>query len=164
MKLLLSVIMSLFCACVANASQADPEAQYYANAYADHYGVPRALQYALIPQESGWNTNAVSSKGACGLMQLMPGTARRYGVRHTFSKPENIGGGTHYLHDLLRQFHDDLRLVVAAYYTGERRVHKRGLHLTDPQVIAYVEQVRRRYVQALRRYPLSSSGDGMNST
>ena len=62
-----------------------PEAVYYANAYADHYGVPRSLVHAVIEQESGWDPDAVSKKGAHGLMQMMPATARQYGVQHPFS-------------------------------------------------------------------------------
>jgi soluble lytic murein transglycosylase-like protein len=147
MKRLLSVAFLLFCiSSAASATSRDREAEYYANAYADHYGIPRALVYAFIDQESGWNPAAVSSKGAMGLMQLMPATARHYGVRNPFSKSDNIGGGVRYLRSLLRQFRGDARLVAAAYYTGEDRVGRRGLALNNPQVVAYVEQVRQRYV------------------
>ena len=78
-------------------------------------------------------------------MQLMPATAQRFGTRNAFDKSQNIGGGVRYLKQLLDQFHADLRLVLAAYYAGEGRVGKRGLGYSNPDVIAYVEQVRRRY-------------------
>jgi soluble lytic murein transglycosylase-like protein len=132
------------------AAAADAESRYYADAYADHYGIPRLLVYAVIEQESEWNRMAVSNKGALGLMQLMPRTARRYGVHNPFSKPDNIGGGVRYLKALIDRFHGDLRLAIAAYYTGEDRVHRRGLNLSNPQVVAYVEQVRQRYARELR--------------
>ena len=77
---LLSVLLSLM-AVPACTAQPTPELQYYADAYADHYGVPRALVHAIIEQESGWNPAALSNMGAAGLMQLMPKTAERYGVR-----------------------------------------------------------------------------------
>ncbi len=129
----------------------DPEAVYYANAYADHYGVPRALVYAVIDQESAWRPNAISSKGAVGLMQLIPATAWRYGVERPFAKSDNIGGGVRYLRALLRQFHGDMRQTVAAYYAGADRIQRRGLAYHNHQVIAYVEQVRQRYLRELER-------------
>jgi soluble lytic murein transglycosylase-like protein len=137
------------CSSVVYAATVDQEAMYYANAYADHYGVPRPLVYAIISQESGWNRAAISSSGALGLMQLMPGTAREYGVRRPFAKSDNIGGGVRYLARLLTQF-GDMRLAVAAYYTGENRIHRRGLAFQNPAVVAYVDQVRRLYRRELK--------------
>jgi soluble lytic murein transglycosylase-like protein len=154
MKFLLIALLALsFCA-PCRAQREDSEADYYVNAYADHYQIPRALMYAIIPQESGWNPRAVSSKGALGLMQLMPKTARRYGVRNPFSKADNIGGGARYIHHLLELFDGDMRLAVAAYYTGEYRIDRRGLAFKNPQVVAYVEQVRQRYLRALRLHSI----------
>jgi soluble lytic murein transglycosylase-like protein len=149
-RILALVILVAGTILTARATERDPEAEYYASAYADHYGFPRALVYALIDQESGWDSEAVSSAGAMGLMQLMPATAQRFGVRNAFSKSDNIGGGARYLDHLLRIFHGDLRLVVAAYYAGEDLIGRRGLSLGNPQVIAYVEQVRRRYLRELQ--------------
>lgn len=138
------------CSRVLCAASVDREAMYYANAYADHFGVSRRLVYAIISQESGWNRAAISSSGALGLMQLMPATARRYRVQRPFAKSDNIGGGVRYLSDLLTQFHGDMRLAVAAYYTGEGRIHRRGLALEDRAVVGYVEQVRRLYRRQLK--------------
>jgi soluble lytic murein transglycosylase-like protein len=148
--LLTILLMSSLPATVA-AERNDPESVYYANAYADHYGLPRALVSAIIDEESGGDPFAISNKGAQGLMQLMPQTEWRYGVHDPFSKSDNIGGGCRYLRDLAVQFHGDLRLVAAAYFTGEKRVQLRGLALDDRAVIAYVESVRRLYLHNLSR-------------
>jgi soluble lytic murein transglycosylase-like protein len=122
-----------------------PEAVYYADAYADHYGVPRALVYAIIAQESAWNPRAISKKNAEGLMQLMPATAAMYGVGNRFSVIENLGGGIQYLSELLTAFHGDIRLAVAAYYCGPSHILQKGLAYRNPDVLAYVEAVRARY-------------------
>jgi soluble lytic murein transglycosylase-like protein len=124
------------------------EIVYYADAYADHYGVPRELVYAVISQESGWKPKAVSNKGAKGLMQLMPATAHRYGVKDPFNISENIGAGVHYLADLINQF-QDLRLAVASYYCGSSYPLKRGLEYANPDVVAYVSAIRKHYAREL---------------
>jgi soluble lytic murein transglycosylase-like protein len=122
-----------------------PEAVYYADAYADHYGVPRALVHAIIAQESAWNPLAISKKNAEGLMQLMPATAAMHGVGNRFSVIENLGGGIQYLSELLTAFHGDMRLAVAAYYCGPSHIFRKGLAYRNPDVLAYVEAVRARY-------------------
>jgi len=155
--LLLALLAVTFFSTVVDAHAADPEAIYYANAYADHYGVPRPLVYAIVSQESGWNHLEVSNKGAQGLAQLMPATAQTYGVRNAFSKADNLSGCVRYLRDLLMQFHGDMRLAVAGYYTGESRIRRRGLAFHDPDVVAYVEQVRRRYQRELKLLASSAS-------
>ena len=114
--------------------------------YANHYGVPAELVAALIDVESRWNPRAVSSVGAMGLMQLMPATAQRFGAFHPFDSEQNIAAGTRYVTTLMWEFHGDLRLVAAAYYAGDRWVGKRQLDYRNPDVIAYVESVRRRYL------------------
>lgn len=127
-----------------------PEIVYYADAYADHYHVPRALVHAFITQESGWNRNALSSKGAVGLMQLMPGTAARFAVRNTHSISDNLSGGVQYLALLSSMFRGDLRLVTAAYYCGEHHIQRKGLKYQNPEVIAYVLCIQRLYERELR--------------
>ena len=122
------------------------EVVYYADAYAAHYAIPKELVHALITQESGWNPRAVSSKGAMGLMQLMPATAAAYGVRDPFDISENLSGGVRYLADLMQQFDGDFRLVLAAYYRGSRPILRRGLHYSDADVCAYVASIRRLYL------------------
>jgi len=155
----LAIVVIFFLTGTASAVAARPTAKtipliepaecvYYADAYADHYGVPRALVHAIIRVESRWHPNAVSSKGAVGLMQLMPKTAELYGVRDRYSAQENINGGVHYLSDLMAQF-TDLRLVVAAYYTGSHPLKKRGLNYSNRDVYDYVRSVRRYYDEEL---------------
>jgi soluble lytic murein transglycosylase-like protein len=135
----------------AEAGQgASPELRFYADFYADHYGVPRALIHAVIAQESNWNPDALSNKGAAGLMQLMPATAAEYRVRNRFSVTENLSGGVQYLADLLREFRGEMRLAVAAYYCGSQRVARQGLNYRNPDVVAYVESVRHHYQRELR--------------
>jgi soluble lytic murein transglycosylase-like protein len=128
-----------------------PETVYYADAYADHYRVPRALVHAIIAQESAWNPLAISKTNAEGLMQLMPGTAAMYGVGNRFSIIENLGGGVQYLSELLAAFHGDMRLAVAAYYCGPSHIQQRGLAYRNPDVLAYVEAVRARYRREVSR-------------
>ena len=90
------------------------------------HGVEPALVQAVITAESGFNPNAVSRAGASGLMQLMPDTARRYGVRNIFDPSENIHGGVKYLKDLLGMFNGDLKLALAGYNAGENAVIRAG--------------------------------------
>jgi len=90
------------------------------------HGVEPALVQAVITAESGFNPNALSRKGASGLMQLMPETARRYGVRNIFDPVENVHGGVRYLRDLLAMFNGDMRLALAGYNAGENAVIRAG--------------------------------------
>jgi len=90
------------------------------------YGLEGALLHAVISVESHYNPKAVSRKGAAGLMQLMPGTARRYGVADRFDPVQNIDGGAKYLRDLLKLFNSDVSLTLAAYNAGENAVIRYG--------------------------------------
>jgi soluble lytic murein transglycosylase-like protein len=118
--------------------------------YASTFEVPVELVDAVIQAESGWNPYAVSKKGAAGLMQLMPETALRFGVRDRFNIQENIRGGVAYLAWLIRLFHGDFRLAVAAYQVGEAEILSRGLAYSSREVFEYVSRVARIY-RALRR-------------
>ncbi len=86
------------------------------------YGLESALLHAVISVESGYDPAALSPKGAAGLMQLMPVTAKRYGVADAMDPAQNVQGGARYLRDLEKQFHSDLSLVLAAYHAGETAV------------------------------------------
>jgi soluble lytic murein transglycosylase-like protein len=113
--------------------------------YAAVYQVPVELVAAIIDEESGWNPYAVSKKGAAGIMQLMPATAVRFGVRNRFLVQENIRGGVAYLAWLKQKFNGDLRLITAAYYVGEYAISSRGLEYSSPDVQGYVKRVAQRY-------------------
>jgi soluble lytic murein transglycosylase len=118
--------------------------------YARQYRVPPELIGAFIDVESNWNPRAVSNKGAVGLMQLMPATARRFGAFQPFDPEQNIAAGTRYVTTLMWEFHGEMRLVAASYYAGDRWVGKRLLEYRNPDVVAYVDAVRRRYL--MRKY------------
>jgi len=90
------------------------------------YGVNPCLIKAVIHAESGYNPNAVSKKGASGLMQLMPGTARSLKVSNSFDPKDNVEGGVKYLRFLLDTFRGDVSLAVAAYNAGLNKVAKYG--------------------------------------
>ena len=122
------------------------EAEYYVSTYARHYHVPVPLVRAVIERESNWRACAVSAKGAKGLMQLMPATAQRLGVRDSCNINQNISGGVRYLAWLMRLFHNDLRLVAAGYYAGEDIVARRGLSYHNTDVVSYVTRIRASYV------------------
>jgi len=112
-----------------------------------------ALIHAVISAESGYNPFARSRKGAAGLMQLMPETARRYGVKNRLDPAQNISGGARYLRDLIRMFNNDLQLAVAAYNAGENAVVKAGNRIPPFQeTMTYVPRVMSYY----RKYRTTS--------
>lgn len=96
------------------------------NSCANEFGVDRSLVKAVIHAESGYNPNAVSSKGAAGLMQLMPGTAQDLKVVDSFNPTDNIRGGVRYLKFLLNTFKGNVTLALAAYNAGMAKVAKYG--------------------------------------
>jgi soluble lytic murein transglycosylase-like protein len=107
---------------------------------AGRYGVDRDLVKSVMLVESNFNARAVSRKGARGLMQLMPETARRFGVKDRFDARENIRGGVEYLAALLRLFGGDVALAAAAYNAGENAVAR---HAGIPPYAETREYVRR---------------------
>jgi|SRR5215467_1683386 len=109
------------------------------------YGVPERLIWAVIRVESGFDPRAVSSKGARGLMQLMPETAAVLGVRDVFNPRENIHGGARHLRGMMDRFHYDLPMAIAAYNAGDRPVAAfRGIP-PYPETREYVARVLRLY-------------------
>ena len=106
------------------------------------YGVDKALVHAVISAESGYNQFAISRAGAVGLMQLMPETAKRYGVKNILDPSDNIHGGVRYLRDLLAMFNGSIELAVAAYNAGENAVIRYG-HKIPPfaETMGYVPKV-----------------------
>ena len=132
---------------VVCAAQQDQRttAMQWADHYAAVYQVPCDLVYSIIEIESAWNPRAVSTKGAVGLMQLMPASAMTFGVTNRFDIEQNIRGGVAYLARLLKLFDGDLRLVVAAYLAGENRIPSAGLSYSNAEVYRYVSKVARLY-------------------
>ena len=92
----------------------------------EKYNIEPAIIKAVITAESNWNPEAVSHKGAIGLMQLMPSTAKDMQVSNPFDPEDNIEGGTKYLRHLLNRFNGDLDLALAAYNAGPAKVEKSG--------------------------------------
>jgi soluble lytic murein transglycosylase-like protein len=110
------------------------------------YQLDPALIHAVISAESGYNPLARSAKGARGLMQLMPETAKRYGVRNPLDPEQNIHGGAAYLSDLLRLFGNDMQLALAAYNAGEGAVVEYGYRIPPyRETIQYVPKVMAYY-------------------
>jgi len=105
--------------------------------------IPANLIKSVISVESGFNPNAVSRKGAQGLMQLMPETALKMGVRNPFDPSENVEGGARYLRDLLGLFHNDVPKALAAYNAGPERVEQYHGVPPYPETVAYVSRVIR---------------------
>ncbi len=110
------------------------------------YNVDPYLIFLVMEQESHFNTHAVSPKGARGLMQLMPGTAARFGVRRSHDPAQNISGGTRYLRELLNRFNNRVDLVLASYNAGEGAVAKFGNRVPPYQETRnYVKKISYRY-------------------
>ncbi|MFO1401012.1 MAG: lytic transglycosylase domain-containing protein [Steroidobacteraceae bacterium] len=100
------------------------------------------LLRAVIVVESGFNERARSRRGARGLMQLMPETARRYGAANAYDPEQNVRAGARYLRDLIRRYADDLELVLAAYNAGEAAVDRHGGRIPPyAETQAYVPRV-----------------------
>lgn len=115
---------------------------------AREYRVPEKLIHAVITIESAYDPNAVSRAGAVGLMQLMPATARRYGVADRRDPTANIIGGTRYLRDLLTYFDRNLHLALAGYNAGENAVKKYDYQIPPfPETRDYVRKVLKLYTQ-----------------
>ena len=115
-----------------------------------------SLVHAVIRAESAYRSDAVSPKGAVGLMQLMPGTAARYGVVDRNDPAQNLRGGTRYLRDLLAMFDNDLKLALAAYNAGENAVIRYG-----NQIPPYAET--RDYVRKVVAFFNEMEGDRLAS-
>jgi soluble lytic murein transglycosylase-like protein len=117
-------------------------------------GLDPLLLHAVIRAESGYNPNALSVKGASGLMQLLPMTARRYGVNDIFDPRDNVRGGAKYLKDLLALFENNLELALAGYNAGEGSVIRAGKRVPNyRETLSYVPGV-------LAFYRAAQSGDG----
>jgi len=146
-QVLFSYIETCF-ACAVSSSVDFNAVGLNLTAYADEvrlaanlHGIEEALVRAVIHAESAFNVNALSNKGAQGLMQLMPDTAARFGVTNPFSAQDNIGGGAAYLAWLLRRFDGDVRLMAAGYNAGEGAVDRFGGVPPYAETQVFVERV-----------------------
>lgn len=157
-----------------SGSDGSPQGLYYSDLYENYagtiweisnrYGVDPELVKALIQVESNYNFMAVSRKGARGLMQLMPATAARYGVRSIFDPRQNIEGGVRYLKDLTVLFNSDLRLTLAAYNAGETRVSKINDVPDFVETQNYVRKVLALYNGEMSYIPYAGGGRIRNVT
>ncbi|MGH9767166.1 MAG: lytic transglycosylase domain-containing protein [Blastocatellia bacterium] len=114
---------------------------------ATRHGIEPLLLYSVMCQESQFKSQAISPKGARGLMQLMPATAARFGVRNIFDPEQNIYAGARYLRFLLDLFDGDVSLALAGYNAGEGAVKKYG-YTVPPyrETVNYVRKIKRRYI------------------
>jgi soluble lytic murein transglycosylase-like protein len=157
-----------------SGSDGSAQGLYYSDRYENYagtiwqistkYGVDPDLVKALIQVESNYNFMAVSPKGARGLMQLMPATAARYGVRSVFDPTQNIEGGVRYLKDLSVLFNSDLRLTLAAYNAGEHRVSKINDVPDFVETQNYVRKVLALYNGEMSYIPYGGGGKIKNVT
>ena len=108
---------------------------------AARHHIDPALVHAIVRVESGYDSHALSNKGAMGLMQLIPATARRFGVKHPYDARENLEGGTTYLRYLLDRFNGNLPLSLAAYNAGENSVLRHGGIPPYAETQAYVRKI-----------------------
>ena len=120
------------------------------DAIAQTYNIEAQLVHSVIKAESNYNPVAVSPKGAQGIMQLIPSTARRFGVSNSFNVQQNIEGGVRYLKYLMDLYHDDYVKVIAAYNAGEGAVTKYGGIPPYSETVDYVYRVAR-YLKSARQ-------------
>lgn len=143
------------------ASSAAINASAYAgiiNRAASQYALDPSFVRAVMHTESNFNPNARSPKGASGLMQLMPDTAKRYGVSNIFDPEQNVFGGARYLRDLLKMFNQNKHMALAAYNAGENSVLRHGGIPPYRETVNYVTKV----LILHKRY--QSQGVAMNSS
>ena len=123
------------------------------NQIAAEQALPPELIDSVIQVESDYNPYAISPKGARGIMQLIPETARRFGVSNPFDVSQNINGGARYLKYLLNLYKGDTRLALAAYNAGEQAVARYGGVPPYPETRSYVEDVGKRLERTMAAKP-----------
>jgi soluble lytic murein transglycosylase-like protein len=140
----------------ADSDSSDTRVRTLVEEAAKNHDVSPLLVDSVIQVESNYNPYATSPKGAQGLMQLMPATARRFGVTNSFDAKQNIEGGVRYLKFLQDTFKDD-RLAIAAYNAGEGAVTKYGDVPPYAETKSYVDKVGAKYSKAKRAAETSSA-------
>jgi hypothetical protein len=129
------------------------------------HGVDPYLIFCVMEQESHFNARALSPKGASGLMQLMPGTAARFGIRRPSDPAQNIAGGTRYLKQLMGQFGGRIDLVLASYNAGEGAVMKFGNRVPPyRETRDYVKRISFRYGRTKRAAPAKTEAPAAGAT
>ena len=127
---------------ISSRPKASPELNRLIQSAANEAKVSADLLHAVITVESNYDLRARSPKGAIGLMQLLPATAKRFGAKDPYAASDNLAAGAGYLKWLMALFHDDLPLVLAAYNAGEQAVIKAGHKIPPfPETQAYVPRV-----------------------
>jgi soluble lytic murein transglycosylase-like protein len=111
------------------------------------HDVPSELVHSIIREESNYDSFAISPKGAMGLMQLMPETARNYGVKNVFDPGQNIEGGIKYLKDLIQLFDRKTSMVLAAYNAGQEAIKKFGGIPPYPETKNYIKRIMASYTK-----------------
>ena len=148
---------------VTAQAQANDTYDFYINESGKRHGIDPAFIKSIMAAESSYNSRAVSHAGAQGLMQLMPATARRFGVRDVFNPQENIEGSVKYLAWLKNRFNGDVSLVLAGYNAGEGNVDKYGGIPPFKETQNYVVKVLGRYDQLYRQLGSGSVGSSAYS-
>jgi len=126
-------------------SQLKAEYDNVVRSIANKYRVEHTLIHSIIRAESNYDRFAVSSKGALGLMQLMPATAIQYGVKNVFDPRENIEGGVKYLRDLIKLYNGNTKLVLAAYNAGQEAVKKYNGIPPYRETRNYISKIMKRF-------------------
>jgi len=133
--------------CAAAAAAADLRRLYdpVVKKVSGKHRIDPALVHVIIKAESNYDVFAISDKGAMGLMQLMPATARQYGVNNVFDPAQNIEGGVRYLKDLVKLYDGQTKLVLAAYNAGQEAVKKYKGIPPYAETKAYIAVIMRNY-------------------
>ena len=146
-------------------SVSDQELEEAVARYAYEYRLSPALLFAVMKAESSFNPTIISKAGAVGLMQLIPETAIRHGVRNLYDTRDNIGGGAKHLRYLLDRFHGNIRLALAAYNAGEKKVDRYRQIPPYKETQQYVKKVMayyRDYRTASGNFVVASEGGSAN--
>jgi len=146
-KGLAALLFLAVASCLFSASAADLRRIYdpVVKKLAGKHRIDPALVHVIIRAESNYDVFAISDKGAMGLMQLMPATARQYGVNNVFDAAQNIEGGVLYLKDLVRLYDGQTRLVLAAYNAGQEAVKKYKGIPPYPETKSYIAGIMQTY-------------------